>query len=338
MEVVPGVYQLKSQLFPGRDVNSYLIRGKNGLTLIDTGFETQEALAALERELGELKLSLENISQIIITHAHPDHCGLVSELKRRTKAKVAMHELEAVSLDLQSKITRREIEHLSRRAGIPEDIAPEFIEALFLSKKISPNLPPPEIVLHGGEIISTGYFDFEVLWTPGHSPGHVCLYESRKKILLAGDHILPITTPIISFYPPGLSKNPLADYINSLKAMKNLKISLVLPGHEHIFENFWERIEELLNHHEIRKASILEILLDEPKSAYEIATRITWAPQFGGVEWRDLNFVDKFFAISETLAHLEALKIDGKIREKIQDQIDFYTIKNKPTEIENNFS
>ena len=325
MEVIPGIHKLKLQL-PFREyVNVYIIYGKEGLTLVDTGFETPDSISTLERELAELKLGLKDISRVIITHSHLDHSGMAERLKQLSQAKLALHELEIAGLDAVVKIPHEEAVHFIGSLGAPEDIEMKLVEIYsFFKNSITSNLTKPEIVLRGGEIISIGSFDFEVLWTPGHSPGHICLYEPSEKIMLSGDHILPITTPIIGSYP-WLSWDPLADYINSLEAMKELGVSLVLPGHEHVFENFRERIEELIQHHEMRKANILEILENKSKSAYEVATEITWMPQFGGVRWQNLNLMDRWMGILETLAHLKTLKAEGKISEKIRNGVGFYT-------------
>ena len=321
MEVVPGVHQLKLWVPLRGHVNVYLIQGKNGFTLVDTGFETKDALTTIEKELGEHELNFKDISQVVVTHSHIDHCGLVRKLKQLSGAKLALHELEKMSLD-----TPQEVERFVRDAGVPEDFAQELTEGYsYFKKYLDLDLSLPEIVLRGGEVISTGVFDFRVIWTPGHSPGHICLYEPEKKILLAGDHILPITTPIIGFHHRVL-ENPLADYINSLEAMKKLEVSLVLPGHEHPFENFQERIGELLQHHARRKAEILEILGGKPKSAYEVATEITWMPHLGGVGWQSLDLMDKWLAMLETLAHLEALMIDEKVRKETRNEIGFYSL------------
>ena len=77
----------------------------------------------------------------------------------------------------------------------------------------------PDITLHDGETITTGLFTFKVIWTPGHSSGHICLYEPEKKIFLSGDHILPTITPNVSVHPQAI-ENPLGRYFDSLNELK----------------------------------------------------------------------------------------------------------------------
>ena len=59
----------------------------------------------------------------------------------------------------------------------------------------------PDVLLNGDETIASGIFNLKVIWTPGHSPGHICLYEPVHKILFSGDHVLPVITPNISLTP-----------------------------------------------------------------------------------------------------------------------------------------
>jgi glyoxylase-like metal-dependent hydrolase (beta-lactamase superfamily II) len=178
----------------------------------------------------------------------------------------------------------------------------------------------PDAILHGGETISTGMFTFEVMWTPGHSPGHVCLYEPAQKVLIAGDHILPTITPNISLHPQSVD-NPLGRYIDSLNRMKTLDVRLILPGHDKPFTNLVPRIDEILRHHEQRNREILAAVRDEPKTAFQIAMEVTWGVS---ARWQDLPNFHKRMAIFETLAHLEWITAGGRIEKLSQDGMIYY--------------
>ena len=99
----------------------------------------------------------------------------------------------------------------------------------------------PDVQLEGGETISTGVFNLKVLWTPGHSKGHVCLYEPANKLFFSGDHLLPTITPNIGLHPQS-SANPLQEFINSLRLIADMDINLILPGHEKPFTGAKERV------------------------------------------------------------------------------------------------
>ncbi|MDD5703415.1 MAG: MBL fold metallo-hydrolase, partial [Dehalococcoidales bacterium] len=182
---------------------------------------------------------------------------------------------------------------------------------------------PPDVILHGGETISTGVFSFKVFFTPGHSPGHICLYEPDKKILLSGDHILPNITPHIGLHPQS-GRNPLGDYINSLEGLKQLDTELVLPGHEITFTGLKQRIDKIIQHHQQRSSNILDKIKDEPKSAYQVATAMTWLSDKDGASWQKLEKWEKRSALLETLSHLEFMRFEGKAEKITRDSIIYY--------------
>src|SRR5690242_11596456 len=100
MEVLPGVHRLKVPI-PGNPlgyINTYLIRSDEGSLLIDTGWNTDEAFAALAIQFAEAGVSFADLRYIIITHVHPDHYGLVGRLTQHTNAELVLHEREQVLL------------------------------------------------------------------------------------------------------------------------------------------------------------------------------------------------------------------------------------------------
>lgn len=321
-EVISGIYQLQLPLTDSHlgHVNTYLIQGDDGHLLIDTGWNTSEAFDSLKKQLAEIGTEFEDISQIVVTHIHPDHYGLVGRLKHLSTAKLALHYLEKDSIEsryINMDELLRQIEQWLRINGVSANELPELKTAsLGMIKLVAPVLP--DITLHGGETISTGVFSFQVLWTPGHSSGHISLYEPTQKILLSGDHILPTITPNISLHPQS-SINPLGDYLNSLNSVKQLDVNLVLPGHENPFTGLEQRIEEIIWHHKLRSSEIVETIKAKPKTAYQISTEITWRSDKSGVGWQNLASWDKRMAIMETLAHLESMRFDGKINKFFKD-------------------
>jgi len=331
-EVIPGINLLQLPL-PSRDVflgyvNIYLIQGDNGCLLVDTGWDSEPAFDSLKRQLAEIGTHFEDISQIVVTHIHPDHCGLAGRLKQLSQVNIALHHLERDLIEPYSdmpKLMQQGIEWMQIN-GVPAD---EFAQVLTQMRATHPEMmkftPPvlPDTTLHGGEVISVGSFTFKVLWTPGHSPGHICLYEPSHKILISGDHILPTITPNIELHPYS-SDNPLGDYINSLNAVKPLDVNLVLPGHGKPFNGLQLRVEEIIQHHKQRNSVILEAIKAKPKTAYQIANGILWMPELGGVSWRDLAPGDKIMAVSETLAHLESMRFSGEVDKFYKDSIIYY--------------
>jgi glyoxylase-like metal-dependent hydrolase (beta-lactamase superfamily II) len=330
-EVEPGTRIHRLQLpMPQLDyVNSYLVEGDkdNGHLLVDTGWDTEEAFDALKKQLAEIGINPEDISQILVTHVHPDHYGLAGKLKRLYNAKLALHNLEKDFIEsryINMDELLQQIERLLQANGTPSDESTELQRAsLPLAKFVTPLLP--DVTLHGNETIDTGYLSFKALWTPGHAWGHVCLYEPDKKILFSGDHILPTITPHIGLHPQS-STNPLGDYLDSLKSLKQLEVKLVLPGHGEPFTTFKSRIEDIIQHHQQRNSEILSALKVSPKTAYQIASEISWMNYTSGAGWEKLNSWNKRMAVLETLAHLEAMKIAGKLESSTHDNVIYYSI------------
>jgi len=328
-EIIPGVYQIKTPL-PSKDilfgyVNAYAVRGESRYLLIDTGLNTEEAFNSLEKQLADIDIGTEDISQIVVTHIHPDHYGLAGRLKQISGAKIATHHLEKKLIDsryVHMDALLRQVVSWLHINGVPDEILPELQAAsVGMAKFVVPAMP--ETILYGGETISNGLFSFEVLWTAGHSPGHISLYEPNKKILISGDHILPTITPNIGLHPQS-GDNPLDDYLNALNEIKKLDAKIVLPGHENPFTGLKSRIDELFQHHSQRKSEILNSIRSEHKTACRIAAEIPWMLDMGGAKWKDLTPRDKRLAVLEAIAHLESLRVEGKIGKFSSDGIIYY--------------
>jgi glyoxylase-like metal-dependent hydrolase (beta-lactamase superfamily II) len=147
------------------------------------------------------------------------------------------------------------------------------------------------------------------IWTPGHSPGHVCFYSDDRRLLLSGDHILPRITPNISVHaqqPP----NPLGDYLESLAKVRGLEADEVLPGHEYRFADLAGRIDEITAHHADRLEEIMEVIAAHPgSSAWEITLRLHWSRP-----WDDIQLFMQRQANGETLAHCVLLELHGRVQ------------------------
>ena len=327
IEVTPGIYRMPLPLpVPTLShVNTYLVKGDEGCLLIDTGWNTDESFDSLKEQLAELGIEGREISQIVVTHAHPDHYGMAGKLKELYGATLYFHHLEKDFIETRYVNMEELIQELGQwlqRNGVPPERLAELQKAsLPMLKFVTPIMP--DTTLYGGETITCGDFSFEVMPTPGHAPGHICLYEPGKKILFSGDHILPTITPHVGLHPQSGS-NPLGDYLDSLERLKNLEVNFVLPGHEQPFTEFRERIEGISLHHRLRNAEILAALGSDAKTAFELTTGITWLHDVNGVGWHKLVSWDKRMAILETLAHLEVMRAKGELDKFNRDDILYY--------------
>jgi len=300
-EIIPGIYQLQIPIpnNPLEYTKAYLVQGNDEYLLIDTGWNDEAAFRSLQKQLAEIGINWKDISQILVTHAHRDHYGLAGRLKQLSRARISLHyrEIDLLVPRYQNiEEFLRQTEQWFHSHGVPSSELPTT-GTTFAGMGRSGTHAQPDITLRGGETISTGVFKLQVLWTPGHSPGHICLYEPNKKILLAGDHVLPIITPNVSLQP---------------------------QSDEHVFTDLPTRVEEIIQHHKHRNLEILEAIKAEPKTAYQISNEITWMPELGGVRLKDLAPWDKRMAVSETLAHLQAMGDDGRVAKSHRNDILYY--------------
>ncbi|MFO8010516.1 MAG: MBL fold metallo-hydrolase [Dehalococcoidia bacterium] len=325
MEIVPGINQLKLPLKdnPLEYVNTYMVQGDDGWLLIDTGWNDQESLDAFTRQLNDIGVGFEEIRLIIPTHIHPDHFGLAGRLRQLCQAELALSETDRGFIESAGSWAPTIMRDMSEWLfinGVPRDYLTEYYD--ISSEALDLIIPAaPDRGLQDGEIISTGMFDLQVIWTPGHAPGHICLYEPSNRILFSGDHILPVTTPNISIHME-LIGDPLRDYLQSLRKIRNLDMALGLPAHEHTFTDLRGRVDELLAHHELRKTEILESIASKPKTAFQISSQITWME--GTTTWEELGVTDKRIAVTEALAHLESLRDENRVTKSREEDLYYY--------------
>jgi len=149
---------------------------------------------------------------------------------------------------------------------------------------------------------------YRVIWTPGHSDGHICLFRERDGVFLAADHVLPRITPNVGLYSERDRENPLGDYLNSLEKVANLPASIVLPGHGEPFTDLAGRTAEIIEHHRQRELQILALLNERPQHAYDLAE------QLFGHRWN--NSEARRMAVAETLSHLEHLRFGGQVEQR----------------------
>ena len=325
MEVLPNVHQLRIPIpdNPLGFINAYLVKSDEGSLLIDTGWNTDEAFEALEQQLAEARVTFKDLKYIAITHVHPDHYGLVGRVEKHTQAKLILHEAER-SL-LYSRYVNydpllNDMDQWLEINGVPARDRPRMkmasMEILGLVE-----VAMPDQIVHGGEHLVIGNYDLEIIWTPGHSPGHICLYDRARKVLFSGDHVLEKTTPNVSMNSQSVS-NPLVNYINSLNQVAKLPVDLILPAHGKPFDHFQDRVKEIEHHHEARLKEMLGLFNNrKQKTAYEIATGTTWF-----LPWEKLPAFSKRMAVTETLSHLELLLARGALSKTMQDGIVWYAL------------
>ncbi|MCX5997390.1 MAG: MBL fold metallo-hydrolase [Chloroflexi bacterium] len=315
MELFKGINQIKLPLSKaGLDtVNVYIIEGKDGNLMIDTGWNTPEAFTALAQEMKNSGFAMKDITSIVVTHLHPDHMGLAGKIAELTGAGIVVSEIENNLLDSvythpESLISEMILFFMAN--GVPEWELKMLAEASFnIRNYVSPF--KATTLLKAGDTVNMAPFKFQVIATPGHSPGHICLYEPDKKYFFSGDHVLAEVVPNVGYHPLS-GENPLGDYVNSLNALAELEVRLVFPGHGPVFSGLGPKIDDIQRFHQDRMYKIQRAMGLEQKNAWDIAKAIPWIVNGEETAYDKLEPIDRRLAVLETLAHLQYLVAENR--------------------------
>jgi glyoxylase-like metal-dependent hydrolase (beta-lactamase superfamily II) len=302
---------------PLKSINSYVLKGKKRSLIIDTGMNRPECKSVLLPALRDLGIDLA-VTDLFVTHLHADHFGLTGDLATdSSKCYMGRGDRAIVT----GKKHWDDFLHFFTLNGFPESILKES-----LSRHPGVLYSPSRLVeitpVDDGQIIEIDGCQLTCVETPGHSPGHMCLYDAARKIFFSGDHILFDITPNIAYWPE--MKDALRSYLSSLDKVSTLDVSNVLPGHRKPWHDHLARIEELKTHHRHRLDEAIAALEEGDMTAYEVAPYITWKIEFR--EWDDFPIAQKFFAVGETIAHLHYLENEGTVRSYTEDGTVYFAL------------
>lgn len=324
-KIFDDLYRLEIPLprSPLKALNSYLIRGEDRFLIIDTGMNRETCLKAMRACLLELEVDL-NKTDFFITHLHADHLGLIGHLATKaSKVYFSRAEARVISGNEKPSAERRaEGMKFYMACGFPEEELKTAVEN-HPGFRYSPQQKVDFTQLQEGDKINIGDYSFNCIDTPGHSPGHMCLYEPRKKLFISGDHILIDITPNITNWTD--LDNSLKSYLTNLMKVYDFDIDLVLPGHRNLIRDHRKRIDELQEHHRDRLAEVLAALKEGEKTAWQIAPHISWDINFRS--WEEFPPVQKWFALGETLAHIDYLVAEGKIDKREERRRILFSLK-----------
>ncbi|MFB3887188.1 MAG: MBL fold metallo-hydrolase [Thermodesulfobacteriota bacterium] len=316
-EVFPNLYRIEIPLpeTPLKAINSYVIRSTERNLVIDTGWNQEECMDAMQAGLRELGVDIKK-TDFFITHLHSDHLGLVSALAPET-SKIFFNRPDANRFNAGIRLS--DSVHFARLNGFPEGELQAAVQS-HPGFKYRAKVHLDFHILNEDDTIAIGDYRLRCVETPGHTWGHMCLYETDKKILVSGDHILNEITPTIQLWSD--EWNPLKRYLASLDKVYGLDIELVLPGHRNIFRNCRERIEELRSHHEKRLDETLSILGKGSQNAFQIASQMSWEIVYDS--WDLFPVTQKWFAIGEAISHLKYLEEKKMIQRGMEQQTIVY--------------
>jgi glyoxylase-like metal-dependent hydrolase (beta-lactamase superfamily II) len=294
-----------------RYVIVYALELRHGVAIIDAGWDTEEAWHALNDGLRIAGFTIRDVKAALITHIHPDHYGLAGRVREASGAWIALHPADAAALN-QRYMDMDDL-FMAMRAhladcGVPAGVS-DSLRGASAGMRPFVSFAAPDVLLEDGARPDLDGWELRAVWTPGHSPGHLCFYAPERRLLLSGDHVLPRITPNIAFHPQQTA-SPLSDFLESLAKVALLDAEEVLPAHEYRFRGLAARVSQLEEHHEERFGEILAYLGQHPgATAWEVATALPWSRP-----WDQIGDWMRRAALGETMAHLLVLETRGRLR------------------------
>jgi len=315
-QVLPPVEQVRPGLWsvptpfpdsPLRYVLAYLVETRHGPVLVDTGWPKDEAWDGLVAGVRATGHEISDIAAVLITHFHADHYGLADRVREASGAWIGMHEADAHAIrqfSTLAEFAKTDRAWLTRR-GVP---AGEIEDMLPSPAAQSRERTYPDVMIEDGSLPLGPGTPLRAIWTPGHTPGHLCFADERYNLLLTGDHVLPRISPNIS-PSPAITDDILGAFLRSLTELAEYDPDEVLPAHEYRFSGLAARVRQLREHHRARLREVLAVLTSAAGcTTAAVAERLSWSRP-----WDQAQGIVRRSAIGETYAHLVHLERRGLI-------------------------
>jgi glyoxylase-like metal-dependent hydrolase (beta-lactamase superfamily II) len=312
-EVGDGVFRIPLPL-PNdglRAVNVYALCSVDEVVLVDGGWAFADSLDHLESALRDIGYDVDSVSRVLVTHVHRDHYTQAVTLRGRTGAVVGLGEGERdnvaeIDAALRQRRLTRSLDKLFRAgaAKLHPTSLPEGTES------DEGRWSPPDHWLGDREEVRAGSRRLTAVATPGHTAGHVVFHDQDQGVVFSGDHVLPHITPSIGFEPSPVPF-PLRDYLDSLRVMRELPDARLLPAHGPVAPSVHARVDELLAHHDRRLDDTHAVVVSGASTGLEAASRLLWTRR--GRSFADLDPFNQRLAVTETVAHLDVLALQGRL-------------------------
>jgi glyoxylase-like metal-dependent hydrolase (beta-lactamase superfamily II) len=307
-------FQIPTHLYLG-PVNVHVIDAEP-LTLVDTGPNIPEALEALRDAFHSIGRSLEEVQRVVLTHLHEDHSGLAGTIQRASGATIFAHPWEGDRLrgfdDYHLYVP------LLERAGVPQEVVERFRAGYEERQRFVDEVGEVEGI-EDGDLIDFERGSYEVIHTPGHTPGSCCLFRASDRTMIASDTVLKNITPnpVLSPDPVDPSRRfpSLIEYLVSLSRIRALAPTLVRGGHGPDVLDFEAHFHEVLRLTDERQRKLVGLLAPGGGSAWDASLKL----------FPTAKREHRFLALSETIAHLDFAAEEGRVRMDWEGAVERYT-------------
>jgi len=304
---------------PLKNLNAYYIKGEDRSLLVDTGDRKPESIRSFFEGIEELGVDLDR-TDVFLTHLHHDHTGVVPRIYRDgmkvylSHGDIAANERLYINDNPKDRIRRRTLMGFSRDEI---DNTEEYELKNYYIDDFKDFCP-----VNDGDVLRYGGRELKVVLTPGHTPGHACLYDEENRIFFSGDHVLFGITPNITFW--GEDIDSLGNYIYSLLKVRDLPVDMILPAHRQVTGTLAQRADEIIEHHGERVKETADILDKYPGSTTcQLASHMHWNLRYDGT-WENFPPIQKPFATNEVHAHMQYLVRRGRAREEIRNGVKYF--------------
>ena len=318
VEVAPGVRWLRMLLpFQLDHINLWLLRdridGVDGWSIVDCGITNDATRAAWELIFaGELQGL--PVLRVIVTHMHPDHMGLAHWLTERWNVRLWTSATDYNAARMASSglasIGGEATARFMASHGLTDEESQTKIKARTnYYASMVPTLPPAYRRLLGGDTLAIGGHDWICHAGYGHAPEHISLHCPQLGVLISGDMVLPRISTNVSVHEGEPEGDPLTLYLASIRRMTALpEDTLVLPSHGRPFRGLHTRVGQLAAHHDERFADVLTACAEAPQHAAGLLPVLFRRP---------LDLHQTTFAMGESVAHLNALWLAGRLTRRL---------------------
>lgn len=315
MEVFPCLVPASNAL---KSFNFFLVKHKNSLTLIDAGLNTVDCWNFLQKTLKDHDYTLTDITEIILTHHHADHIGLVNRI-------VSTHSIPVYAHPYAILVLKRETNYMKMRVDFFRKLYQEMGCGEIGEKQVA-DLRNPIILGENNkihceiqELTNNQLFGFDILEIPGHAPDQVAFYNKECKWLFSGDLLIE-NIPSNAFIEPdydGIRTKSLVQQKQSLEKCLTINVELVFSGHGMIIENPVDLVKERIKDIDEKAIKYLNIIKSGISTASGIALLL----------YKE-KYQKQFFNImSEIIGYLDYLELQGEINKDMENGIWHYFCK-----------
>jgi glyoxylase-like metal-dependent hydrolase (beta-lactamase superfamily II) len=300
-----------------KTINFFLVKHESGLSLIDAGLDNEDCWNALQTQLKKNDLELKDLTEIILTHHHFDHVGLVNRI-------VSIHPIPVFASPLSIPRLKRDPHYMENRVNFYEQVYKEMgcgelgdKQIHYLRKSIKKN-KHQAIQTEIREIKSNQFLHFNVLEIPGHAPDHIAFWDAERNWLFSGDLLLEHISSNAFIEPDESGKRlySLVQQRDSLMKCSSLQADIVFSGHGAMIEHSNDLIAKRLERIEDKAQRFLRLIQSGIATVNDLAEtyyKKTYYEQFPLV-------------VSEVVSHLDYLEIQRQVNKEYINGVWHYSL------------